>query len=302
MKILNEKEAILKTAEEKTIFTMCNGCVFSSLQANDNENLSDYCSIGRLEKLQKNGAEILSVSDKEDPNKNIKLVNRRVCNMLRGDDWAEARTKEGYKKEDFVKLAKKEAEINCAVIMYMGGESEINLESRMNSLCQSMKFLECGEVKPSEFSIINNSDVPPYEFLSYVRRKCEEIEVKTPWKMEYVSDSNVKEMEEEEQALACVDIAIKNIDSIYYCVFIEGKSIPENYLQSINNFINEDLGRFLAIVPEEGINGMCVQYRVHKQLVGNRGGKTIVEKIELLSSEQKCEEIIQPLKKIINCP
>ena len=303
MKILTEREAILKTAEEKTIFTMCNGCIFSSLQENDNEDLSDYCSIDRLKKLQDNGAEILNVCDTEDTEKNTKLVNGRVCNMLRGKDWAEARIGDGHKKEELEMVAQKETEIKCAAILYMGEVPEKEQESRMYSLCCAMKSLEIADIRPFEFSVINNSDVGPYEFLSYIRRKCEEMDIKTPWKMEYISDSQIKSMPtEDEKILACVDVAVKNIDSVYYCVFIEDCQIPENYLENINEFINKDMQRFLAIVPEKGVNGLCIQHQAHKQLVGNRGGRTIVEKLELLSSEQKCAQIIHPLEKIMNSP
>ena len=253
MKILTEEQAILKTAEEKSIFTMCKGCIFSSSQTNDVEDLSEYCSTGKLTKLQENGAEILNIEDGDNPEKNIKLVNRRVCNMLRGEDWKEARLSEEHKEEDLLEVAKNETNIKCAAILYMGEGSTKHQESRMYSLCCAMKSLEIEKIKPVEFSIINNSGVGPYEFLSYVRKKCKEMDIQTPWKMEYISGSHIKEMAtEEERILACIDVAMKSIDAVYYCVFIESDTIPPNYLVDINNFINENLQRFLAIIPEIG--------------------------------------------------
>jgi hypothetical protein len=310
MKIIKEKDAIIKTAKDKNLFTMCDGCIFGSSHPNDNENISDYCSIGRLEKFQKNGAEILNVEFESDPGNNSKLINGRVCNMLRGVQWKESRKKEGLKDEELKARAIEESYINCSAIFYVGkgeGGSDATYpdlisynwkKEAFDSVCESIKKLDSEKVRPSHVFIINNSGVDAFEFLTEIRRRFDRMNIGLKWTMEHIADKEIRQIEsEEQQALACVDIACKNVKSVYYCVFLLGGKIPSGYLDKIDNEINENLSRFLILKPEEGVNGLFVQHRAHKQFIGNKGGKNIIEKIEYLSSEQQCQEIIQPLKK-----
>ncbi|SVC80423.1 uncharacterized protein METZ01_LOCUS333277, partial [marine metagenome] len=59
-------EEVLSLREEKEITTECKTCVFAEYEEVSNERLSQTgCLLKRLDKLEKNGAQILHVKDNE---------------------------------------------------------------------------------------------------------------------------------------------------------------------------------------------------------------------------------------------
>ena len=118
--------------------------------------------------------------------------------------------------------------------------------------------------------------------------------------MEYISQEDTKDMEKKERYLKCVDIASKNVKSMYYSFFKEGDTVPPNYLSDIDHAINDELQKFLVLLPKDKRTGLFVQRLIYTQFGGNKGHLDFLSKIKEESKEQKCQNMIQPLSKIVN--
>lgn len=307
MKIHEKEQVIEKAQKEKIIQTSCDGCVFGEPQSNDNENLSDYCKLDRLDKLQKSGAEIISVGTSQQGS-NYKIINNRVCNMLRGDTWKEVKEQKGIKESELKEEARKETQIRCHFLVYMRpGDFTKNLDEkgkrqnykkRINDVCVSVKSIEDGNISPKKITIVNNSEIGPYDFVNYFRIQSKEMGVKSEWNMEYIKEEASKASTGEESYNRCIDFAFRNVKTHYFCVFFEGEIVPKNYLSKIDSAINDDLERFLLLMPQDGHGGFFSQTLAYKQFGGNKR-QDFITKIKEESKEQECQNIIRPLSQII---
>lgn len=308
MKIINKEEAISHAEENKILQTTCKGCTFSSSQDNDNENLDDYCSVGRLEKFKKSGSEIVNVECSQ-KDRNYKIVNGSICTMMRGSVWEKFKKEKGFKEPEFPELARTEINLRCAFFIYMPQdknkiedekEKRKHDKERVHKVAKTMKSIDSGKIPAEKIVIINNTYITPYEFITYLRRELQELNVPTKWNMEYISQQETKDLEKKEAYLKCVDVASKNVKSMYYSFFKEGDIVPPDYLSDIDFAINDDLQKFLVLLPKDERTGLFIQRLIYSQFGGNKGHLDFLSKIKEESKEQKCQNMIQPLGKIVN--
>ena len=308
MKTVTKEFAVEQAKIE--IQTTCDGCVFGSIQNNDDENPDNYCSVGRLKKFQDVGCEILNV-DSEQKNRNYKIINGRICNMLRSSIWSQYQNHNGIEEKDFAEKARKEVNVRCSFIIYAGKDdfapSHEDKKARrsyekekVKQVVSTMKSSESGIIKPEKIVLVNNAGIKPYDFLNYLRIQAEESGLTSEWSMEYISADETKKIECEKEVLwKCIDIAVKNISTQYYSIFKCGDEIQENYLSDIDKSINEDLNQFLILEPEEENElGYFVQRLAHQQFGGNKK-RSLVAKLKEGCEEQECKTMIQPLSSIV---
>lgn len=300
MSVITRKEAIKQAQENKIMQTICDGCCFCvPLDKDSDNNLNDYCLADRLEVIESEGGEVYSIIDEsaaDEPNI-TKAVNGRVCTMMRNQDWKEIKTSKGIDENDLVKEARKEIEVSCSFLIYMGAKEGVSAEDRLDNLFKTMRSAENGKSSPGHFFVINNAGIKAYTMLSYLRNRMKYI--KTKWNMEYILDNSVKDCEEQEAINKCVDLVYKNITNHYYCIFKDGDIVPHNYISSIDEAINDHMKRFLVLEPKNGeASGTFVVKFAHKQFKGNRGGD-LISKIRSKTKEQKCQEMALPLESIV---
>jgi len=300
MNAITKKEAIEKAQESKVIQTICDGCCFCvSLDKSEEHNLNEYCEADRLESLKSQGGMIYSIVDESSKNSITKAVDGRVCTMMRNETWEEIKKSQGLDEEELVKEARKELEISCAFLIYMGKNEEASEEERLDNVLKTIQSAEDGDVKPGHFFIINNAGIKAYTVLTYLRKKLKELDIKTKWNMEYILEDSVKELEEKEAVDRCVDMIYKNINKNYYCIFKDGDIVPRKYISSIDNAMNDELKRFLVLQPKNGdISGTFIIKFAHKQFKGNRGGN-LIDKIRTETEEQKCQKMAIDLESIV---
>lgn len=308
MKIENKIDVIKDAQEDKIMQTSCDGCVFGKTQKNDNENLSDYCELNRLEKLKNSGAEIVNVQATQ-KDFNYKIINNRVCNMLRGEPWKIIKTKTyGVPEEKLKDEARKEISVKCNLLIYLNTEDftkgfdarerKRNYRNRIKNICLSLKNLYEARVKPEKVTFVNNSEIGGYEFVDLFKIESGKIDLNIKWNMEYIKSDDIKALPAQEAYDKCVDIALKNVKSNYFCVFFEDDKIPQDYLNKIDEEINDNLEKFLLLLPEEGKGGLFSQTLIYRQFKGSQG-ENFISKMKEESKEQKCENIIRPLSQII---
>lgn len=307
-KHISKEDAVKTTAEGKTMQTACWDCVFGKSQKNDNDNLEDYCSAKRLYPLSKNGAEIIDVSSEQKGEK-FKIVNKRICNMFRTNIWKENVAKKGITEEsEMLSQAREEINLICTCILYVSDSGEkdakelsrAEIKDRVNKVAKDMNTLCSGRVSPAHITVINNTSITPYDFLNYLRIETSNFEnIKCKWNMEYINPKSISIPDSSELYRRCLDIVTKNDKSHYFSIFFEGNKISQEYLSKIDEALNDKTQRFLVLFPEkEEDGGLFIQKIAYKQFLGNREG-SFLEKIKEQSEKQKCQNMIQPLSKVM---
>lgn len=312
MKIISQKESDKQASEQKYMRTTCNGCIFSSSRNNSDGNLENYCSAGRLKKFKESGAQIINVAVPNEECKNYKIVKNRVCNMLRTEDWAEIQKSQGQSEQNFAEIARKEVYVRCMFVVYCGPDEEIAKETdekkkrqktkeKIHRAAITMHSIESGDIPPAHICVINNSQITPYDFINYLRREVEELEIKSEWNMEYVScDNDDSELPPVETSYEkSLRLAFKSNKYNFCSIFLEGDSVPNNYLSDIDIAINDNLERFLVLRPEHGVSGFFIQSLAQKQFDARDGHSNLLERMIEEAKEQKCQHLIQPLNKIV---
>ena len=181
------------------------------------------------------------------------------------------------------------------------GENEQQRRSlakqRLESVAKLMKSAEQGDVTPTEVVIINDTDIKPYDFINFLRIQIQTYDVSLKWRMEYIANSDI--IKDKTVTSTCLSLSQKANDSNYFCIFFEGQLVLKNYLSDINKAIIKRLERFLILTPKDKRGGgLFIQKRVFQQFGGDKKIDFVTKISEELES-QKCQNLIQPLSKIV---
>ena len=318
MKTYTSDEIYQKSKLEKRITTSCRDCYFGQKRGNEEGGLDCFCKSGRLTKFHEAGTEIVNVHS-EQKNKIFKLIFGRICNLLRSPGWAEARIEGGTAEEDLVRLAREEVKLTCTFIVYAKSEEDLSqiedekerrqaYKKKVESVFETMKSIDEGINPPSQIVVINNCKIPPYDFSNYLRRICKIKEINCSWYVQTMTESYVdraydsyddKDLAKKRMLYECVDKAIKSSTNMYYCIFRDGYIVPDDYLSSIDSFLNDKLIPFIAIIPDKDgeVNGLFVQKLAHTTFSGNQQ-IGLIEKLRESSEEQKCTQMIKRLSEV----
>ena len=239
--------------------TSCEACVFAKW--NHNKDLQVGCFLDRLDKLQDHGARVITVDNEE---RTYYEIHNRVCNTCRDGEWGKNR-----RLNDLIESVSREVCIRADILVFVDLISE--LEDIKNTVVSATNQL----VSPASISIV-------LEY-GYEKSSIEEI-------LDFLTDSvkiipwHVKELTFDE-ALP-IDEALTSCNGDFYCVFHAGSEIAEDYLSRINDFLNKDMMRFVAIKPDKSDNGMFIQRKLHDALRGNKDGP-ILNKICWIANDRQ---------------
>tara|TARA_R110000824_G_scaffold401004_1_gene610246 strand:- start:77 stop:898 length:822 start_codon:yes stop_codon:yes gene_type:complete len=268
----NEKEYPLEVKSDEAE-TICRDCAFAVYD----EETQTGCSIGKLDKFEEQGAEIIEVYD--ETNKEFYVVKGRVCVSWRGSDWQNKHEE----RSDWAKIVAKETMIRMDAHLYM------DKDTTLADVDKTIESLKNNTAKPAQLSLINNRSKIDRPTLA---RMCTSSGLK--WRVENIQ-------EEDASRLRCIDIAVRKVNANhfnYYCIFDAGKKVPTNFISDINSSLNDDLNRFLALRSEDG-NGDVGQILMHKRIGGNRD-KPFLDKIEHTTRSQGCPNLLQETSKIVS--
>jgi hypothetical protein len=206
------------------ISTSCRDCIFAVY---DRSKTQVGCKFDRIEKFEENGANILGQDDGE---KKYLVILGRFCTACRNKEWGQNHSKRKWKSivEDKIK-------IRLDIIVHVWGQHTLP------EIIQTVDSAYNQNPKPKLVVIACEPDynnVPIIDIVSMIKLKN-----KGPWRVEKLP----------------YDEASKFCKSTYYAIFNAGYNIPEDFSSKLNKYINEDLKRFVAILPDENGNGLVVQ-------------------------------------------
>lgn len=264
------------------INTSCEYCCFKEIMKTKSGDVQTGCQLGRIAKFKSANTKVTLEKSQHNSNKYY-LIHERFCTALRQKTWAS-------KQEDPLKAVREAITLQCDIIILV---TDNNITA--NDLKLTIRSAVEQEVLPKSIRVVVNTDfigpIIAYDILD--AEVPDGIEI-------YVDDSRLRD--EKDQRLSrekCIDISADKANNTYYATFNAGCYIPSNFLKDIDKAINDDLKIICLILPNASGNGMVVQQKLHKLVMGHREvikdndvENDLVYKCKLIAKETHSEHVI----------
>lgn len=267
----------LPMGQDWGIHTPCRDCVFAEYEGSTQVG----CYLDMLDKMRNNGAEIVPVRDNE---KEFFVVKGRACMPCRSPAWA--RAQDAKSLDELGDLARSEFTLKCDTFIL------IEANNSFEDVVRTVESLKKQKVKPRRLILMNfNLDIKPVAV-----RQLLKAEPYIKWNLEQV----VEDVSDGQRLPRLVNIAARKAESPYYCAFVAGFEVPEDYLSSIDKALNTDMQRLMLLVPEEEqVNGVFMQRMTHKLIGGFSHDESLYEKVKAITESQECQYLVKPLVEIV---
>lgn len=256
------------------IDTICRDCVFAEWQGSEQIN----CKINRLEKFQDVGTEL--VKETNESGKTYFRIMGRICNTCRHSD-----TLDGVPSRKWAKQVREEVRVRVAMAVY------VDADSSYEDAIRSLDSIYQQTVKPREVIVIynNQNGGDASKYANWLWSQNDGI----TWKVESIKvDADMG---------TAIDYTMKpgNLTSTFFTVCHAGAVYTSDYIEKIDKSINDDLERFVALLPDKFGNGALIQVGLHNMLQGNKhtgGCANILEKIQVIAEEENTGHMIKRLE------
>lgn len=266
------------------IETLCKGCIFGLFEKNEetNQEIQVGCHMGLLDKF---GIDINTYEEK-----NIKYfgIPNRVCVFNRGMKWADekSQTKFAQQSESLVEaltqIARQEVQFrNTCVIVF-------DTHNTLDDLKITVDNLQSMDLKPIHIIILDNSNISRYNMLEWCIKNID-----MQWRVEDI-------YEDTQDINRILDIGFRKSKTIWMTTIKAGATLPLNFFDEIDKKINDDLDRFVLLLPYDDINGMTCMRNIVKMMGGNSEERTIIDKLIHISEVQECQNLVKKAEEI--CP
>lgn len=249
--------------DNNEIGTICKSCIFATWSGKIQSGC--YKDI-----YQKYNADL--IHDRFDPESGLSYISidGRICYHCRSQQWKDQH--ETKDLDELFDISRKECELKVELILL------VKKENTLDDLEKTIKSIEKMPIKPANIFIVNCNAIKPSNILHWLN-----VNMSTPWHMEYIMDASVD----------VLDLIIPKLKTIYFMVGEAGKEFDANMLVKLDKMLYDDLRQIVMAEIEPGqLHGLfCMRY-LYKNVGGNAGGKTAVEKIKILGEEQNCQTSI----------
>ena len=260
---------------ENSAGTHCRHCVFY------NQNLPQYCKLGKLEKLVKNGGILHHMEDKGDKWVDIE---GRICRFYRNQSWVDS---VGDQHLDL--KVQKEACVRLGVIVYIDDNTIVNphlLQKTVNSINTSM-------LCPVRIIfVIHAEQLGLIQAINFINTF---VETEIHYKIEVLTAPLDKG--------GVLNLAIPKFkdDNSQYITFIQsGYQISPHYFSNINKLINDECDRFVMVLPHNQENWDCLTLQgLSTKMYRATQEYNIMQVIQNACEEQECSHMIKKYEDII---
>jgi len=261
--------------------TVCAGCCFKKVEEDNGVWAHQTgCQFKVLERMRDQGAEILEHVDEENCFVYNSIVDR-VCVYYRPIlGWMDRFP--DISDADLMSIARQEVKPRMGMIIISDGDME-KLRDTASSIIEM-------KIKPHKVCVqFKNSDIRPTSALGILSSYFDSNNIE--YRIDYI-------MEQDAINTRIIDIAFKKIPQSYFCTFEAGFKIPVDFIDAIDRALNDDLERFLMLLPVDGINGLVAQTRVVKQ-IGGSNEDFLGSKLQRVAEKQKCQFLIKPVTTLV---
>lgn len=264
------------------VSTICLDCVFAEWDGLQ----QTQCEFDRLEKFVENGTEVVEEEDPQTGKKYFRIEGR-ICNTCRHPD-----TLKGVPARKWKDKVRDEVVPRISMAVYVDNDQVGTFsESR-----ETLSSIVAQTMKPQEILLVynNGGEDAPIDYSLWLGSNAN-----TLWRVE-----SIRGIPRPDGGYGiatygdAVDLAVisESMKSTYFVVAKAGYRYPTDYIETIDRSINDDLNRFVALVPDEDGNGLFIQRGLHKLLQGNKpmhGCRNIMDKVRFIAGEENTHHMIQ---------
>lgn len=265
---------------EKFMDTACKYCVFSEKKG----NLQIGCKYGNLERFKNSGCEIIEAEDQEEQ---FFVIKNRLCMALRRSPWGDSLSN----KEKIDKVRKDiTTRVTCILIVK---ETEKCIENVIKTFKTAIE--QKTKFQNIHFILEKKSEIKIGSLMNAIKP----IECDIQW--------FVKQMVHDDFSFKDgIDEIVEKEKTTFSAIFFSGFSIPEDFVKSVDESINDNLDRFILLKPYNE-NGLLFQNKLFKIFGGNKDAfneefkisfSSIIEKIDFIAKDQNLNNLIGDIELI----
>ncbi len=241
-------------------YTMCNGCVFSETE--NNEQIG--CRLNRADKI--------GIQDKDDDGF---FALSRFCSTHRPTEWLNDLSL--AESEDIVDTVRKEVHPPVGFFVLLKTE-DINGITDLKSTLEDIKAQEL--ITPAYVIVVIDKVEYSEEALEVLDSMFDHMETKYHIVQLQITLDDTHQR---------IDQAFSHAQNGWAYVTSSGESVPRDLLRKIDHRINSDMKRLVVVKPYDEINGLLFQTALFKFVNGNRSklhndeiadNRSFLEKIE----------------------
>lgn len=228
--------------KENIYETPCKTCVFAKYRGDTQYG----CAFDRVEKFRRQGIEVIEAFDKQ---KEF-FVIKTVCRAHRDKKSPWAMKNPGSDRKE---ICRKELTMDFDVVIVMDDRHEVaDVEKTIESL-------KAQTLLPMHVTVVLHRDGVQTNDI----RKL----LPGDWVVKVVMERT--EDGQRVGAGRCIDLSLTNSKSHFYAIFNPGCVVPPTFLEDVDKAINDELERFVLLLPTQAGNGCVVQMRAHRYYGGN---------------------------------
>ena len=253
-------------------YTMCNGCVFSETE--NNEQIG--CRLNRADKI--------GIQDKDDDGF---FALSRFCSTHRPVEWLNDLSL--AESEDIVDTVRKEVHPPVGFFVLLKTE-DINSISELKSTLEDIKAQEL--ITPSYVVVITDKVEYNEETLRALDTTFDYAETQYHIVQLQITPDDIRQR---------IDQAFSHAKNGWAYVTSSGESVPRDLLRKIDHRVNSDMKKLVVVKPYDEINGLLFQTALFKFVNGNKSTlhndeiadhRSFLEKIEDASLRSDDETFI----------
>lgn len=262
--------------------TQCKDCVFAEWSGPQ----QIQCEFDRLEKFVDNGTEVVEEIDPKTNKKYFRIIGR-ICNTCR-----DRSAMKGIPRRKWINTVRQEVRVRVALVIYVDQADDFD------NVYRSLTSAYNQNLTPYEIILIYNvnGEDAPVDYTNWFMNNTDKVQ----WRIETIYDT----LTTGDPYGASIDLAVKSKDmkATYFSACRAGYQFPDSYLDNIDKTINDDLKRFVILLPDEDGNGLFVQTSLYNFIQGSKhtgGCDNIVDKIKLIAGEEGTDHMIKRYEELI---
>jgi hypothetical protein len=248
------------------ISTSCEKCVFATFLG----GVQNGCELGRLQKLQSLGVETVLTIPQGYEGDEYYLIKDRVCNACTQESTLKGVPERKWESEVLDRI---KTRINMGV--YVGPNDTFD------AAIKTIDSILWQHSPPLEMKVLLHGPHSPGDYIPILKEKSGKID----WSVQEIV------LDDADYGTA-INLAMEQIKATYYTVSKAGYEYHPDYVYIIDRAINDDLQRFVALLPDQDGNAGLIQRGLHKMIGGNRG-MPVLEKIGQIADEEKTGHMIK---------
>jgi hypothetical protein len=262
-----ETEEVVEDMPIRQIFTSCRDCVFA--EYNGDTVTDKGCVLGRPEKFEENGAEVIGIDDGK---KRFLQIVGRYCNHCHNSDSPYIK---GKPRSEWASAVRQHVKARVAILIYL------NYASTLEHLTWTLESVEAFDQWPYEVVVIlDDTKVTPASAIYTLRNKA----IGCTWQVirteDWLGEHEKTEYRGNRRDRA-IDIGVSKLNAertTYYTISQAGTILPVDLISRIDTAINDEMIPLSVVVGPGEIITIQTKMHNHPFILGHRGW-TMAEKL-----------------------